>query len=194
MRRNAVRLDRLHTLLAAALLVASGERVVEAQMAAYPAIAPDTGSMAPDFTLPSTTANKAPDVINLKALRGKVVVIAFYPGDKTTGCTAELSKFRDEYSNLFGDGVTVLPISADGMASHLAWSDEMHFPFALLSDTTQKVAAEYGSTIAGRKFDNRTVFVVGKDGKIRYRNLKFGALNESAYHELAEAVAAAKAN
>jgi len=148
--------------------------------------------MAPDFTLPSAAANKQTAAVNLKALRGKVVVIAFYPGDKTTGCTAEFTKFRDEYSTLFGEDVAVLPISADGMASHAAWSDEMRFPFALLSDTSQTVAAEYGSTIAGRAFDNRTVFVVGKDGRITYRNLRFGALNEGAYRELAAAVAAAK--
>jgi peroxiredoxin Q/BCP len=179
-------------LLAGALLASAGGRVARAQMPSPAAAAPDTGAMAPNFTLPSAGANNVTDVVTLKALRGQVVVIAFYPGDKTTGCTAELSKFRDEYSKLFGEGVAVLPISADGMASHAAWSDEMHFPFALLSDTAQKVAADYGSTIAGRKFDNRTVFVVGKDGKIRYRNLKFGALSEAAYSELANAVVAAK--
>jgi len=193
MSRNAVSFKTGQMVLTAALLAVSG-RVAHPQMSSGADAAPDTGSMAPNFTLPSAGANEVTDVVTLKALRGRVVVIAFYPGDKTTGCTAELSKFRDEYSKLFGEGVAVLPISADGIASHAAWSGEMHFPFALLSDTAQSVAAAYGSTNPGRKVDNRTVFVVGKDGKIRYRNLKFGALSEVTYRELAQAVVAAKAD
>jgi len=194
MTRNDARRRAMQSLVGVALVIAVGGRAAHAQMSAGSRPAPDTGSVAPDFILPSASMNKATSVVKLTALRGKVVVIAFYPGDKTTGCTAELSKFRDEFTRLFGDGVVVLPISADGMASHAAWSDEMHFPFALLSDSAQRVAADYGSTIAGRAYDNRTVFVIGKDGKIRYRNLRFGALSETSYSELAAAVAAAKAS
>ncbi|MEP6622170.1 MAG: redoxin domain-containing protein [bacterium] len=160
--------------------------------AAVPMV-PDSGMLAPDFTLPAMLGATKSNV-DLRALRGRVIVIAFYPGDKTTGCTAELGKFRDEFSQLFGEGVSVLPISADNMTSHAAWSDEMHFPFALLSDTSQTVASLYGSTIPGRAYDNRTVFVVGRDGRILYRNLKFGALSEMAYRDLAAAVARAKAS
>jgi len=133
--------------------------------------------------------------LSLAALRGKVVVLAFYPKDKTSGCTAELTKFRDEYAGLFGPragaDVVVVPTSADGMASHAAWAAEAKFPFALASDSTLAVADRYGSRGAGASHANRTVFVIGKDGTVRYRDLKFNALSQDAYSQLAAAVAAA---
>ncbi|MDB4874288.1 MAG: alkyl hydroperoxide reductase/Thiol specific antioxidant/Mal allergen [Gemmatimonadetes bacterium] len=150
------------------------------------------GMPAPGFTLPSAGEAGPGRAVSLHDFKGRVVVIAFYPGDKTTGCTAELSKFRDEYDSLFGSDVAVLPISTDGLASHASWASEMHFPFTLLSDTAQTVASAYGSTLAGRPFDNRTIFVVGRDGRIAYRQMKFSALSETAYRDLANAVAAAK--
>lgn len=82
----------------------------------------------------------------------------------------------------------VMPISVDGIDSHVAWASEMSFPFALLSDTAQVVATTYGSILPGEPYDNRTVFVVGRDGRISYRGLRFGALGERAYRELAHAV------
>jgi peroxiredoxin Q/BCP len=166
-----------------------GTRRAEAQ-------APELGAMAPDFTLASVAREgmKVEAPVRLSDYRGRVVVLAFYPGDKTTGCTAELTKFRDEYTTIFGSGadVVVLPISVDGIDSHARWSSEMRFPFPLLSDTSQVVAAAYGSTIPGRTFDNRTVFVVDRTGRVAYRNLRFGALNESAYEDLAQAIAKSK--
>jgi peroxiredoxin Q/BCP len=182
--------------LAMALMTAvdagAQQRAAAAQTAQMEA--PAIGDLAPDFTLPSGSADGVRAMLRLADLKGQVVVVAFYPGDKTTGCTAELSKFRDDQATLFGPGVVVLPISVDGVASHVAWATEMHFPFALLSDTSQVVAMRYGSTLPGKAYDNRTVFVVGRDGRISYRELRFGALSESAYRDLAHAVAAAKAN
>jgi peroxiredoxin Q/BCP len=153
----------------------------------------DIGKVAPDFTLPwadSTGPRKAP--VTLSSLKGKVVVLAFYPGDRTSGCTAELTKFRDEYSKMFGTNTVVIPISVDGIPSHASWAQDMKFPFALASDTQLSVADQYGSHNPGRTFASRTVFVIGKDGTIRWRNLKFGALNEGAYTELAAEVAKAQ--
>ena len=68
----------------------------------------------------------------------------------------------------------------------------MKFPFALASDTQLSVADQYGSHTPGRAYASRTVFVIGKDGRILWRNLKFGALNEGAYTELAAEVAKAQ--
>jgi peroxiredoxin len=68
----------------------------------------------------------------------------------------------------------------------------MKFPFTLLSDPDQKVAATYGSTMAGRPYDARTVYVIGKDGKVSYRNMKFGALSADAYKDLAAAITKAR--
>jgi peroxiredoxin Q/BCP len=157
------------------------------------AAAPAVGTAAPDFTLPSAGRQGVAGPVRLADHKGHVVVIAFYPGDNTTGCTAEFGRFRDDYETLFGGDVVVLPISVDGLASHEHWATEMKFNFTLLSDTSQTVAARYGSTLAGRTFDNRTVFVVGRDGQVAYRNMKFNALSENAYTELGVAIAAARA-
>ena len=154
---------------------------------------PDVGQLAPDFTaewVDAAAAQGSP--MTLSRLRGKIVVLAFYPKDRTGGCTAELTKFRDENARLFGSDVIVLPISADSVASHIAWGQEMRFPFGLISDPSLTVAEQYGSRMAGRPYANRTVFVVGKDGRIVYRELKFNALNEDAYVQLASAVARAR--
>ena len=163
--------------------------------AATPAapVAPEVGQPAPDFTAAwadGTGARSTP--VSLSALRGKVVVLAFYPKDRTSGCTAEMTKFRDEHAKLFGDGVVVLPISADSIASHVSWASEMKFPFALVSDPQLSVADAYGSHTPGRATAGRTIFVIGKDGTIAWRDMKFNALNEESYAALAAAVAKAR--
>ena len=155
--------------------------------------APEVGQPAPSFTgrIADASGVKAKSM-SLADYKGKVVVLAFYPGDRTSGCTAELTKFRDEYASLFGDGVVVLGVSVDSLASHASWAGEMKFPFALVSDPDLSIAGKYGSAIPGRKVASRTVFVVGRDGMVRYRELKFGALNEDAYKTLAGEVRKAK--
>src|SRR5262249_9507362 len=83
---------------------------------------PAAGEAAPDFTAQATDSTGKAMTVSLGALRGKVVVLAFYPLDRSSGCTAELTKFRDEYKTLFGDGVVVLPTSIDTLASHASWA------------------------------------------------------------------------
>ena len=153
----------------------------------------DVGKVAPDFTMNwADSSGTIVKPLKLSDLRGKVVVLAFYPADRSSGCTAELTKFRDEYSKLFGEGVVVVPVSNDSLESHSSWAKEMSFPFALGSDPELNVAKQYGSWTAPRKTASRTVFVIGKDGRILWRNLKFPALNEAAYTELASEVAKAR--
>lgn len=160
---------------------------------AAPPPAPEVGQLAPDFTAPWADASgPRATPVRLSDHRGKVVVLAFYPKDRTSGCTAELTKFRDEHATLFGSDVVVLPISVDGVASHAAWAREMKFPFPLVADTALAVAAAYGSHVPGRPTSGRTVFVVGKDGRVTWRELRFNALSEDAYASLAAAVAAAR--
>jgi peroxiredoxin Q/BCP len=155
--------------------------------------APEVGQPAPDFTAEWADASGARATpVKLSAHRGKVVVLAFYPKDRTTGCTAELTKFRDEHATLFGPDVVVLPISADSIPSHVSWASEMKFPFPLVSDPTLAIADSYGSHVPGRPTSGRTVFVIGKDGRITYREMRFNALSEDAYKSLAAAVAAAR--
>jgi peroxiredoxin Q/BCP len=183
---------------AAALAVAAvlPSRALRAQApaaaAAAPA-APEVGQAAPDFTLAWADASgPRATPVSIAAHKGKVVVVAFYPKDRTTGCTAELTKFRDEFDALFGKDVVVLPISADSVGTHVEWAKEMKFPFALVSDPQLTAAEAYGSRMPGRPMSGRTVFVIGKDGTIAWRDLRFNALNEGAYQALAAAVAKAR--
>jgi peroxiredoxin Q/BCP len=177
-----------------ALSVGAGAQSATQAGSATPAPAgPDVGQVAPDFTAQWADGSGARATpVSLGALRGKVVVLAFYPKDRTTGCTAELTKFRDENAKLFGDNVVVLPVSADSIASHVSWASEMKFPFALVSDPELKVADLYGSHAAGRPVASRTVYVIGKDGKVVWREMKFNALNEESYAALATAVEKAR--
>jgi thioredoxin-dependent peroxiredoxin len=188
-----------HSLLLATLALCSLSARAEAQSASQaggvapmPA-GPEVGQPAPEFTAPWADGSGAHGTpVSLTAFRGKVVVVAFYPKDRTSGCTAELTKFRDEHATLFGENVVVLPISADSIPSHVSWASEMKFPFALVSDPDLKVADLYGSHAPGRAVASRTVFVIGKDGRVVWREMKFNALNEDAYTALAAAIAKAR--
>ena len=172
--------------------VAGAQAATQAGSVTLPA-GPDVGQVAPDFTAQWADGSGARSTpVSLSALRGKVVVVAFYPKDRTSGCTAELTKFRDENAKLFGGDVVVLPVSADSISSHVSWASEMKFPFALVSDPELKVADLYGSHAAGRPVASRTVYVIAKDGKVVWREMKFNALNEEAYASLATAVAKAR--
>jgi len=154
----------------------------------------EVGRIAPDFTMQvADSSGVRATPVTLSSLKGNVVVLAFYPRDRSSGCTAELTKFRDEYDKLFGSEVVVLPISVDSASTHATWAREMKFPFALGSDPALEAARQYGSYIPGRATSTRTVFVIGKDGRILWRNLRFGALNEGAYTDLAAEVAKARA-
>ena len=156
-------------------------------------VVPAAGEVAPDFTATATDSSGKVIPVSLSALRGKVVVLAFYPLNRSSGCTAELNKFRDEYTTLFGDGVVVYPTSIDSLASHTSWAKEAKFPFAMISDTKSELATKYGSQGGTRPMFRRTVFVIGKDGKIAYSEPRFNALAQDGYDKLAAAIKAAKA-
>jgi peroxiredoxin Q/BCP len=176
-----------------ALAAIAAPALASAQAAPAAAAAPEVGQMAPDFTAAWADASGAKAApVKLSDLRGKVVVLAFYPKDRTSGCTAEMTKFRDENAKLFGKDVVVLPISADSIPSHISWASDMKFPFGLVSDPSLSMAELYGSRMAGRPMANRTVFVIGKDGKVAWRDMKFNALSEETYASLASAVALAR--
>jgi len=151
---------------------------------------PAAGEQAPDFTIPWTNGKGAREDITLSKLKGQVVVLAFYPADFSSGCTIQMSKYRDEYKTIFGDGVTLIPISRDSIPMHTRWADTMAFPFRLASDTAGSVAAAYKSMGRGNYFA-RNVFVIGKDGKIAY-SARFNAGAQKGYDDLTAAIAAAK--
>jgi peroxiredoxin Q/BCP len=184
----------IRSLLAVSFIVAgSVSAQAQAGTDAAPPAHPAVGDVAPDFTLPVAGRDGvASEPISLAKLRGKVVVLAFYPADRTSGCTAEMTKFRDEYAKLFGDGVVLLPISKDGLDSHTSWAKDMNMPFVLGSDTTGSVARSYGSQSAPGRGFSRNVFIIGKDGKIAHTVIRLNALSEDAYTALGQAVTAAK--
>jgi peroxiredoxin Q/BCP len=119
------------------------------------------GTKAPNFTL-STEAGKK---VRLSALRGKNVVLVFYPGDDTLICRRQLCEFRDAWSELRGQNILVFGINPQSPESHREFSARNKFPFPLLVDEGQKVAALYNSDGG---MVNRTVYLVGPDGLIRY--------------------------
>lgn len=176
--------------LALAIAAPLSAQNAQPQGSAAPSI-PQPGAMAPDFTLPIADASGTQAPVSLSSLRGKVVVLAFYPADFSGGCTIQLSKYRDDYKTIFGDDVVVLPISTDSLSTHERWAASMKFPFALGTDADGKVASLYGSAIPGRGHA-RNLFVIGKDGRIVYSKARVNVQAQAGYDELAAAVAAAK--
>jgi peroxiredoxin Q/BCP len=130
---------------------------------------PTEGQPAPDFTLPSTEGRD----ISLKDLRGKNVVLYFYPKDDTPGCTKEACSFRDSLKAFEEAGAAVLGISLDDLKSHEKFRSKYDLSFPLLSDTDAHVAKAYGvyrkKKLYGREFwgVQRATFVIDKDGIIR---------------------------
>lgn len=150
---------------------------------------PLVGDRAPDFSLPWASRDSIGGGawFGLSGQRGRVVVLAFYPKDFTSGCTAEMQTFTAQYQELFGDDVVVVGISTDSLATHVRFAQSLGAPFRLLSDPDQAVARKYGS--AGEKgYNRRTVYVIDPKGKVSYTDLRFGALDPKAYRELKSAI------
>ena len=151
---------------------------------------PEVGRRAPDFSLPWANRDGVGPIespYQLASDRGKTVVVAFYPRDFTKGCTAQLQTFAEQYDSLFGSDVTVVGISTDSLTTHSRFASSLGLPFRLLSDPEQRVAKQYGSKDSGG-INRRTVYVIGADGRVKYRNMKFNALDPKAYSELQAAV------
>lgn len=151
---------------------------------------PEVGRRAPDFSLPWANKDGVGPIeapYQLASDRGRTVVVAFYPRDFTKGCTAQMQTFAEQYDSLFGPDVTVVGISTDSVTTHNRFAASLGVPFRLLSDPEQRVSKQYGSKDSGG-FNRRTVYVIGPDGKIKYRNLKFNALDPQAYSDLQAAV------
>ena len=112
-------------------------------------------------------------------------MLAFYPKDRTSGGTAELTRCRDEHATIFGDGVVVLPVSVDPDTTHASWARKMSFPFALVAEPDLASAERYVSRLAGGPMAARTVYAIGRDGRGTFRDPKFNALSENACTTLA---------
>ncbi len=155
---------------------------------------PEVGRRAPDFSLPWANRDGAGPVespYQLASDRGRTVVVAFYPRDFTKGCTAQMRTFAEQYDSLFGPEVTLVGISTDSVTTHARFAASLGLPFRLLSDPQQRVSKQYSSKDSGG-INRRTVYVIGPDGRVKYRNLKFNALDPLAYSELQAAVRTAR--
>jgi thioredoxin-dependent peroxiredoxin len=128
----------------------------------------EEGSPAPDFELQSDTG----ETVRLSALRGKPVVLYFYPKDHTSGCTTQACGIRDAWTEFERAGAVVLGVSPDDVASHESFRADYELPFTLLADTDHKVAEAYGvwteKSRYGRTYMGiaRSTFVIGPDGTV----------------------------
>ena len=103
-----------------------------------------------------------------------------------------MDAYRDQYAQLFrgGQGITLLAISADADTTLASWARDKGYPFTMLSDTGAVVGKKYGAFVTTPRgaLDNRTVFIVGKDGKIRHVMAPFREVDATAYQDLAKAL------
>jgi len=157
---------------------------------------PKVGEAAPDFRLPYATQEKIyfkpEEHLSLNSMRGKNVILAFYPADWSGGCTKEVCMLRDTFAELAKLNATVLGVSGDYVFSHHEWAKFHKLPFPLLSDHDHKVARLYDSYMEEYGLNKRTVFLIDKDGIVRYSNLAFKAGDINDYNRLREELAKLK--
>ncbi|HXY86079.1 MAG TPA: thioredoxin-dependent thiol peroxidase [Gaiellaceae bacterium] len=128
----------------------------------------EEGKPAPDFEL----RNDAGETVRLSDLRGKPVVVYFYPKDDTPGCTTEACEFRDAYDAYTERGVEILGVSPDTEQSHEKFKSKYELPFTLLADPDHATAEAYGAwgekTLYGKKTIGliRSTFVIDADGNV----------------------------
>jgi peroxiredoxin len=164
-----------------------GAAASSAAPAAVPA-APKIGEAAPDFKLPYATQEaihmKPEEQMSLSAQRGKNVILAFYPADWSGGCTTEVCTLRDTFAELSKLNATVLAVSGDYVFSHQEWAKHHNLQFPLLSDHDHHVARMFDSYMEGVGFNKRTVYLIDKEGVVRYVNLAFKAGDKKDYDAL----------
>jgi thioredoxin-dependent peroxiredoxin len=121
------------------------------------------GSPAPEFTATSHDGVK----VDLAKLKGKYVVLYFYPKDDTPGCTKEACDFRDSWAKLQKSGVQVFGVSTQDNTSHKAFAEKYKLPFPLIPDEKGELAAKYKVPVVDGKA-RRITYLIGKDGKIKH--------------------------
>lgn len=127
------------------------------------------GDPAPDFTL----KNDAGEDVTLSSLRGRPVILYWYPKDDTPGCTKEACSIRDAYGEFERAGATVFGVSADSVRSHEKFKRKYSLPFALLSDPDHSVSEQYGvwgkKKFMGREYEgiNRITYLIDENGVVK---------------------------
>ena len=131
--------------------------------------APALNRVGPDFKCPATGGQ----TVHIKSLRGKKVVVYFYPKDSTPGCTTEGQDFRDLHAKFKRPNAVILGVSRDSIASHEKFKQKQKFPFELLSDADESLCKKFDviheKTLYGRKFVGlvRSTFLIDEKGKLR---------------------------
>jgi peroxiredoxin Q/BCP len=126
------------------------------------------GDAAPFFS----ATNQHGNVISLESLKGKKVVLYFYPKDDTPGCTAEACNLRDNHSDLINKGYVVIGVSPDPIAKHEKFTAKYELPFSLLPDTDKTIIRAYDvwgpKKFLGKSYEGvyRTTFVIDENGLI----------------------------
>src|SRR5215212_10252078 len=149
----------------------------------------DVGSKAPDFTL----MNQERQPVTLSELKGKPVVLAFFPAAFSGTCQKEMCTFRDSMAQLNQAQAQVYGISVDTFFSLKAFQDQQHLNFPLLSDFNKEVIRDYGvfneDMIGLKGIAKRAVFVIDGSGVVRYREVLEDARNEPDYDKVFSAIA-----
>jgi thioredoxin-dependent peroxiredoxin len=128
----------------------------------------EEGLPAPDFELATDVGER----VRLSELRGRPVVLYFYPADDTPGCTRQACEIRDEWSRFRERGAVVLGVSPDDETSHARFRDKYSLPFTLLADPEHEVAEEYGVWVERNRYGRksmgieRSTFVIDEDGNV----------------------------
>jgi len=145
---------------------------------------PAVGQKAPDFTLPSTSGEK----VTLSSLRGKPVLIAFFPLAFSGTCTQELCEMRDDHDQFVARGVIVLPISVDHTYSLEEYKAKHGMKVDLLSDFKREVSRAYGVLLDDRYYANRAYFLLDADGVVRWSHVEETPGHRRADRELLAAI------
>jgi peroxiredoxin Q/BCP len=128
----------------------------------------EEGKQAPDFELASDSGER----VRLSDLRGRPIVLYFYPRDDTPGCTKQASSFRDAYGEFEARGATILGVSPDTEAAHVKFKTKYELPFTLLADPDHEVAEAYGVWVEKNTYGKksmgikRSTFVIDADGNV----------------------------
>ncbi len=128
----------------------------------------EEGKPAPDFELTSDSGDR----VRLSSLRGKPVILYFYPRDDTPGCAAQACGIRDSWGDFERRGAVVLGVSPDDASSHVKFKEKYGLPFPLLADTEHAVADEYGVWVEKHSYGKtymgieRSTFVIDADGNV----------------------------
>ena len=147
---------------------------------------PPTASPAPDFTLPSTSGKD----VTLSALRGRIVLLAFFPLAFTSTCTQELCDMRDDWDHFGSADVVTLPISVDSVPTLVEFKAKHSMRADLLSDFKREVSRKYGVLLEDRFFSTRAYFLIDRAGVIRWEHVEANPSQKRSNSELLEQIRA----